>query len=180
LQNKGFLWLNQIIVKTKIIGVRELNITKKNIIIALITFFIGLLIFLLVPYQIHLVRGTTIITARDFPKTISYILMLLGIILGIKSIFEKEKSKNNSKVEKACKDDLIRIIKFLSMFAMYIFGIKIIGFFTLTTIFIVFLMIFLKIKKWYMIFLITIGVDLFLYLIFVNVMKVNLPTGLIL
>ena len=77
------------------------------------------------------------------------------------------------------KEDMKRVVIYMVAFSCYIFIVPVIGFFVTTTLFTILIMMFLKVKKMYMILIISIGIDLFVYEIFSIIMKVPLPSGLL-
>lgn len=66
----------------------------------------------------------------------------------------------------------------LAMVILYLLGIKFLGFFTSTTIFMLAVMAFLKVR-WSYIAIAVVSMDVLLYLAFVLFLKVNLPAGIL-
>ena len=66
----------------------------------------------------------------------------------------------------------------LAMVILYLIGIKFLGFFTSTTIFMVAVMLFLKVK-WQHLAIAVVSMDVLLYLAFVMFLKVTLPKGIL-
>lgn len=66
----------------------------------------------------------------------------------------------------------------LAMVIFYLLGIKFLGFFTSTTIFMLAVMAFLKVR-WSYIAIAVVSMDVLLYLAFVLFLKVNLPAGIL-
>lgn len=65
------------------------------------------------------------------------------------------------------------------MIVLYILAIKPIGFFVCTTVFMVIYMLFLNMRKPLVLVLVTLGVDCFIYFLFVVQLKLNLPSGIL-
>lgn len=61
----------------------------------------------------------------------------------------------------------------------YVLGIKFLGFFASTTVFLVAFMYIAKVNSWTKIVLVTMGANVFLYLLFVQQLHVQLPAGLL-
>ena len=66
----------------------------------------------------------------------------------------------------------------LAMVILYLLGISFLGFFTSTTIFMVAVMLFLKVK-WQHLLIAVVSMDVLLYLAFVMFLKVTLPKGIL-
>lgn len=66
----------------------------------------------------------------------------------------------------------------LGMVVLYLIGIRFLGFFTSTVIFMVAVMIFLKVK-WQHILIAVVALNVLLYVAFVIFLKVKLPTGIL-
>ena len=66
----------------------------------------------------------------------------------------------------------------LGMVILYLLGISFLGFFTSTTIFMVAVMLFLKVK-WQHLVIAVVSMDVLLYLAFVMFLKVTLPKGIL-
>ena len=66
----------------------------------------------------------------------------------------------------------------LAMVILYLLGIRFLGFFTSTTIFMVAVMLFLKVK-WQHLLIAVVSMDVLLYLAFVMFLKVTLPKGIL-
>ena len=66
----------------------------------------------------------------------------------------------------------------LAMVILYLLGIRFLGFFTSTTIFMVAVMLFLKVK-WQHLLIAVVSMDVLLYLAFVLFLKVTLPKGIL-
>ena len=66
----------------------------------------------------------------------------------------------------------------LAMVILYLLGIRFLGFFTSTTIFMVAVMLFLKVK-WQHLLIAVVSMDVMLYLAFVMFLKVTLPKGIL-
>lgn len=66
-----------------------------------------------------------------------------------------------------------------ALIVLYILAIKPIGFFVSTTVFMIVYMLFLNMRKPLVLVLVTLGVDLFIYFLFVVQLKLNLPSGIL-
>lgn len=66
----------------------------------------------------------------------------------------------------------------LAMVLLYLLGIKFLGFFTSTTLFMIAVMAFLKVR-WQYVVIAVVSMDVLLYLAFVLFLKVTLPTGIL-
>ena len=88
-----------------------------------------------------------------------------GINVSIKNIFSWEENK-------------LPLLGY-ALIVVYILLIDVLGFFVSTTIFMVGYMLFLKMRKPLTLMLVTLGVDVFVYFLFVMQLKLNLPSGLL-
>lgn len=87
-----------------------------------------------------------------------------------------DNTKNVSEISlEEIKYPLIAIVYLLG----YIISIKYVGFFVSTFVFLVLFMKFFRIKNHINIFLVSVGINLFIYGLFVNLLKIKLPTGIL-
>lgn len=121
-------------------------------------------------------------TAGIFPQFILVVLAILGIytlIYGIKEtkdLAAKEASGEKTEPVFAWKKDKLPLLGYAFM-VVYVLMIQPVGFFVSTTIFMIAFMWFLKIRKPLVMISVTIGTDIFLYVLFVLLLHRSLPAG---
>ena len=109
-----------------------------------------------------------------FPKYLSIIFGILSICLILISL--RISDEENNKVDKFFS---IPMVKGAILVLVYILLIQLIGFFIATSIFTVIFMILYKEKSKKKILFTTLGINIFIYILFVLQLNVPLPTGLL-
>lgn len=123
-------------------------------------------------------------TAGIFPQFILVVLFILGIYTlfhGVKETKAERKLIEEGQEVKQLfgwKENKLLMLGYVLIVA-YILLIDVLGFFTSTTIFMVGYMFFLKMRKPLTLILVTVGVDCFIYFLFVMQLKLSLPSGLL-
>ncbi len=137
--------------------------------------FLTIALFVIEVFYFYMIKQLPEKAAR-YPFFVLSILVVLTIILGIKSFLLNNK---NSKEED---DGIFKNIEFVQFFevigisALYIFLIDIIGFFSITILYLLIIMLLLKSSLKWSIFT-SIVFSIFLYLVFVGFLKVPIPRG---
>jgi phosphatidylglycerophosphate synthase len=110
-----------------------------------------------------------------FPRIILFFLLLFSgyiLVTGIrKTLLKKD-------VERKFLNYKHPLVTFF-MIAIYVFLIDILGFFSSTSIFIAIFMLFYNVRKYRVVFLCVLGVNLFVYYLFVWQLNIQLPAGLL-
>lgn len=123
-------------------------------------------------------------TAGLFPQ---FILIVLGI-LGVYTLYDGVKCTKRERKLLEEGEEVTSIFSWqanklpltgYAIIVLYILAIKPIGFFVSTTVFMIVYMLFLNMKKPLVIALVTLGVDFFIYFLFVMQLKLNLPSGIL-
>jgi len=122
--------------------------------------------------------------AAHFPRIILTVFVLFGIWILIQGI-KKTKAFNTEGYQITSEDEYLTFstIKLpmatLLIVIVYVAFIKLLGFFAITTIFIIGFMYFYQERNWKKIALTVFGIDLCIYLLFVLQLNVPLPKGLL-
>ncbi len=123
-------------------------------------------------------------TAGIFPQFILVVLAILGIYTLIYGI----KETKDTAAKAAAGEEVAPVFSWAkdklpllgyALIVVYILLIKPLGFFLSTTLFLVGYMWFLKIRKPLTLALVTVFTDVFLYVLFVILLKLNLPSGIL-
>lgn len=123
-------------------------------------------------------------TADMFPQFILAVLFALGIYTLFHGVRQTRKEwgmlERGEEVEAAFswKESKLPLAGYV-IIVLYILAIKPIGFFVSTTVFMVAYMLFLNMKKPVVLIAVTLGVDLFVYFLFVMQLNLNLPSGIL-
>lgn len=146
--------------------------------------YVGVSIILLSIF-VFIKSNNYIITVRLFPLLLSVILIILAIFMileaikkGNESEEQKEQEITKDSEEESISIDLIKsplTVTFIIL--IYISLISVIGFFTSTILFLLLLLRYLKTPKIATYFILIIGLNVFVYLLFVTQLGVRLPTG---
>lgn len=115
--------------------------------------------------------------ADVFPKLLIAVILILSIYELIK-YFTSEKQSNENSPSRDWQEKVNPILVF-GFCVVYVILIKIIGFFTATTGFVVLTMWYLGVRKVITYIISVIGINLFIYLAFVMQLSVPLPKGLL-
>lgn len=149
---------------------------RKNIISGLLFVILGLgLLVLIIPNAIADIE-IKYAGPKDFPIFISACMIFLGGVLAAQNLFKELKQKKTT-ISLSAKIDIkstIRLIAFVVTVFAYIFAANIIGYLIATILVSVILLLLLKEKNKYYYFL-TIAVVVALYLMFTQLLFVELP-----
>ena len=119
--------------------------------------------------------------AQMFPQLFLTVTFLLSVLLLINSLAEQSKKIKKGKSQEG--DSFIRQFalpcKAYCIMVLYIAGIRLLGFFAATTVFMAAFMYFLKVRKPLVLLCVTAGMDLFLYAMFCVGLKLSLPSGIL-
>lgn len=157
-----------------------MEVYKKNLMVGGAAVLFGAAVMLAANGQIHVSNADLQkVNARTLPNMIGSVYLVLGIILMICSGFQwAGKTAASDDFEHSGKDDRKRAFLFICGFLFYILFIPLIGFFVSTTVFLAGVFAILKVKRrtalW-----VVLGGDALLYLVFVYLVKVPLPGGLL-
>lgn len=114
--------------------------------------------------------------AQMFPRIFLAANFGLSLLLVIVSIQKNKKMPHEALYTK---EELLLILQAYVFIAVYIAGVRFIGFYTATTVFLPLFMLFLNVRSIKTLLFVTIGMDAFLYLLFSVGLKLNLPAGLL-
>ena len=117
--------------------------------------------------------------AKLFPRTFLAITFVLAAVLVVSTIRHNKMNPPEESSKKSDIQDTLLIVKAYLFMAIYFICIRVVGFFTSTTVFLVGFMYFLKVRNVKTLVLVTVGMDVFLYLLFGLGLRLNLPTGLL-
>lgn len=115
----------------------------------------------------------------EFPQLVLILLMVFSLVIMLKGVMYSLKARNEgAMVEKYL--DKIRgpAIVYLAL-CVNVGLIQILGFFTATTIASAFFMVLFGIRSYVKIFMTLLGINIFIYSLFVWQLKISLPTGLL-
>ena len=131
------------------------------------------------------------IDASKFPEGSNIAPMICSVLLiiscsfvlwkGLKSSAQVRANmdeKTVAKIEKDTKEMKISLISY-GLCVGYVLAIPNLGFFTSTTLFLLSFMYYLKIRRYLLAIIVTLGFNLAIYILFVYEMGVNLPKGLL-
>lgn len=114
----------------------------------------------------------------------SWIAPLIGVtVIFITSLYEvfftfKKRNSNVSK-KKSDKSSKVLLISILIVLLYVFIGIRFVGFHISTILFLIYLMIFLGEKRWLLVLGISVGVTIFIHLLFTYYLGINFPKGVL-
>ena len=117
--------------------------------------------------------------AKLFPRIFLAANFILSAILAGTTLYRNSKDPERGQTKGVEKSDVLLILEAYVFIAVYFICIKLIGFYVSTTVFLLAFMYFLRVRSVKTLVLVTIGMDLFLYLLFGVGLKLNLPAGLL-
>ncbi len=119
--------------------------------------------------------------AQMFPQLFLTITFLLSVLLLVSSVAEQTKKikKGENQKEISFVRQFALPCKAYCIMVLYVAGIRLIGFFVATTVFMAVFMYFLKVRKPLVLVCVTAGMDLFLYVMFCVGLKLSLPSGIL-
>tara|TARA_R110001583_G_scaffold195469_1_gene374005 strand:+ start:3094 stop:3543 length:450 start_codon:yes stop_codon:yes gene_type:complete len=142
-----------------------------------IDIYIGILMFFTSTYFYTL----TLEMPQDpatFPQLILTVLIVFSIIVFTKGFITTIKSKReNNKIDRYLNDSGRPLVLYISI-VLYVISIDLIGFFTASTIASAFFIVFFGVRNLRKIILVLLGINVFIYALFVWQLKIYLPTGL--
>jgi len=142
-----------------------------------IDIYIGILMFFTSTYFYTL----TLEMPQDpatFPQLILTVLIVFSIIVFTKGFITTIKSKRaNNKIDRYLNDSGRPLVLYISI-VLYVISIDSIGFFTASTIASAFFIVFFGVRNLRKIILVLLGINVFIYALFVWQLKIYLPTGL--
>ena len=117
-----------------------------------------------------------------FPQLFLTVTFILSVLLVVTGVIEQGKKlkEGGAADEKGFLEKLILPCKAYCIMVLYIIGVRIIGFFAATSVFMLAFMYFLKVRRPVVLLGVTAGMDLFLYVMFCLGLKLSLPAGILL
>ncbi|TFB19602.1 tripartite tricarboxylate transporter TctB family protein [Filobacillus milosensis] len=116
------------------------------------------------------------VDADAVPKALGWVLLVLSIAL----FFTKDNDTEEQKAKRHIpKKDVMALLGVLGLLIIYIFLFEIVGFILMTTLFVFFCSWFLGYKKHWVNAIVSIVFPVFLYSIFVFLLQINLPQGIL-
>jgi len=162
------------------------GVKKADLIAALIVVCTSVFILLTIPAEISDWADPYGITGRTFPYAVSFLLLLLGIILAVRSgvthIFKKttrENTADDESEEALSKMQVKRVSIYSAAIGLYILGIIYVGFLVSSTAMIIFSVLFGGYWNKISLPLVAVITPLVIYAIFVTVMGTPLPRALL-
>lgn len=131
--------------------------------------------YLILAYQIPSYPYTEV-DADTIPKILGYLLIFLSILLFLSKDSETEEQKDRRKIPKKEVGMLLGVVGFI---LLYIMLLEMLGFIIITALFIYFCSWFLGYTKHITNGLVSILFPLILYLMFTELLKMNLPSGIL-
>lgn len=123
--------------------------------------------------------------AARFPQAILVLFAFFGLLV-IYSGIKKNASLNNTQADNAKQNEKSLILSELKLpmitlfiIIIYVMVMNLFGFFISTAVFIMGFMYYFRIRSWRVIILNALGVNIFIYLLFVLQLKVPLPKGIL-
>lgn len=123
--------------------------------------------------------------AAMFPRGLIYLLFLMSILIIIGGIRKAKQSEDETKTDVDTEQrpmnstQIKNTVLTLSLVILYAFMIYTIGFFPATTVFITLFLLYMGVKNWKPYVFTVIGLNLFIYLLFVVQLNVRLPMGIL-
>jgi hypothetical protein len=114
-----------------------------------------------------------------FPKLVLLVLMVFSVLIMCKGITKTIKAKRDNLMVERYFENIRGPASVYIGLCVYVFLIQLLGFFVASSISSVFFMVLFGIKSYFKIFLLVIGINVFVYLLFVWQLKIALPTGLL-
>lgn len=142
--------------------------------VSLVLLGIGV-VYLVLAYQIPSYPYTEV-DADVIPKVLGYLLIFLSILLFLSKDSETEEQKESRKIPKKEIGMLLAVAGFI---LLYIMLLELLGFVIVTTLFIYFCSWFLGYKNHIANGLVSILFPVLLYLMFTELLKMNLPSGIL-
>ncbi len=156
-------------------------IISKNLVVGLIFLVFSIIFyFFIIPTQIQESSGMPAALSPSLFCRISLIfLMLLSLILIVISQHQTETAESRQELEEENRGNNIRGLVSVSVAILYIVLISTLGFFTSTTLVVLFFTLYFGSRNWKLITLTLVILLPFIYLLFVKGLNVVLPSGLL-
>lgn len=147
---------------------------KNNIVLSVFFFFVGVLVYVIIPSQIPnlgVVKSGSF-TPASFPRLLAILMIVFSLGLLLQSVLEKKQEENTEKID--WKDEKKVLVIFLMILA-YVFLLEIIGFILASIIFGTAFLFFQKVRKWHYYIILYLMV-IFVYFSFSKLLFVYLPS----
>lgn len=116
--------------------------------------------------------------AAQFPKIMLSLLGVLGFILALRGLRAAIINKSDSKESLSFNSEKNPMIA-IALIVIYAVLLKVVGFYISTAIYTIIFMLFFREKRIKIILLTVLGINIFIYLLFVVQLKVELPQGIL-
>ena len=140
--------------------------------------FIGLLMLLVSGYFYYLTQEIPPEPA-EFPKLVLIILMVFSLVIMSKGILLSLQAKKKGQTVEQYFEKIRGPMFVYIALCVYVVLIELLGFFSSTTIASAFFMFLFGMRSYTKQFLVLIGINLFIYLLFVWQLKIVLPSGIL-
>jgi len=114
-----------------------------------------------------------------FPKLVLLVLIVFSVVIMFKGITKTIEAKRDGLMVESYFEKIRGPASVYIGLCVYVFLIQLLGFFVASSMSSVFFMVLFGIKSYLKIFLLVIGINVFVYLLFVWQLKIALPTGLL-
>lgn len=157
--------------------------TMKNLIPPLIMMLFGILIIVIVPYQIN-INDDSQIGSRFFPYMTAGLIAILSVVSFVKELInrtERNKQSNSNALSELEEKNNYGILRVFFVSVILLFGvifIPILGFLTTTWLTIIIFMIIMGNKKLYQLIITPILFVILIYFIFSLILNIPLPEGI--
>ena len=157
--------------------------TKNEFHIATLLVLVGFFVLLMsntIPLMVA-VEKSSVINARFFPKVMGGILILLSIVMAIENYFRVSTDKSNAadKDKKKLKGRWARLGAVAFICLLYYLLFQPLGFLLSSLLFMLGFLMFLGVRRWYVVLPLSILVPLCVYLLFKTILGAPLPDGLL-
>lgn len=154
-----------------------MNKRRGNIIIGVVLSILSAT-FLAYSFKLSVKPGVSLLVGpRWVPQLYSSILLLLSLSLIGKSIFEKQPVQQSE--HESMSDFPLKVLLFMLIAALYIWVMPRMGYFVSSAIGFILLMRLVNVRRWIVILAFTGSFLLFVWVVFVNVLLISLPSGLL-
>ena len=140
--------------------------------------FIGVIMLLVSGYFYSLTQEMPDEPA-EFPKLVLIILMVFALVIMSKGILETLRARDQGQIVQQYFEKIRGPAIVYIALCLYVFLIEFLGFFTASTIVSAFLMVLFGMRSYIKLFLVLIGINVFIYLLFVWQLKIVLPSGVL-
>ncbi|GAA0410547.1 hypothetical protein GCM10009133_18840 [Cocleimonas flava] len=140
--------------------------------------FIGLLMLLVSAYFYYLAQNMPPEPA-EFPKLVISILIVFSLVIMSKGVLLTLRAKKNGTIVDHYFERIRGPMAVYLGLCVYVGLIELLGFFTSTTIASAFFMLLFGMRSYIKLLLVLIGINVFIYLLFVWQLKIVLPAGVL-